>query len=223
MDDSTCSANPNFCVGPPSDTEGFAQQLAIALSTVSLSTILLFQLDAISRRILSPPRLLAKRRKEYHYAVGQCIEFNTLMIRQHVGGGKGVYDPKMEPLVWEKIRKGDDDEMEKLIVDILVTKKATPVVVAIEQDLMDENDPNEYHLYLAFPPSDDAATPVAPALYRRVRLPLVVFCEMLARAFEERQLTSTALCFVADASSGLGSETLATVAKRCNHGVVSYV
>jgi len=34
-------------------------------------------------------------------------------------------------------------------------------------------------------------------------------------------MTSTALCFVADASCGLGSEMLVDVVKACDNGVVS--
>lgn len=148
------------------------------------------------------------------------------MMRQHVGGGKRVYDPKSEPSVWENLTKNDDKEMDEVIAEILDAKKPTPVIVAMEQDLTDDRDPNTYHLFLAFPPSgegDDGniATPEAPKFYaRKVRVPLVVFCEKMAKAFEG-QMTSTALCFVADASSGSGSETLTTVVKECDHGVVS--
>lgn len=173
----------------------------------------------------NPTQYNSKRRQEYKYTVEQSSEFNSLMVRQHVGGGKRVYDPKTESSIWEPYTKNDTKEMEEIIVNILDAKKPTPVIVAMEQDLSDQVDPNTYHLLLAFPPSSDdgggVATPVAPNFYpRRVRVPLVIFTEMLARAFEG-QMTSTALCFVADASSGLGSETLTTIAKRCNHGVVS--
>eukprot|EP00984_Skeletonema_dohrnii_P003126 scaffold1041_cov93-Skeletonema_dohrnii-CCMP3373.AAC.13 len=100
-------------------------------------------------------------------------------------------------------------------------KKATPVIVAIEQDLEDDNNPNDYHLFLAFPPaSGGVSTPAAPNLYQRVRVPLFAFCERLANAFKE-QMTSTALCFVADASSGMGAEMLTDIVKDCNYGVAT--
>ena len=227
MDSDTCSAAPELCTGPTTTDEngGALQQLAVltagALSTMGLSTILLLQLDGISRRLLSPPRLLAKRRQEYRYAVTQCGEYSSLMIRQHVGGGKGVCAPKVEAIVWEKMSGADEEEMMAHVEEILDVTKATPVIVAMEQDLEDKIDPNQYHLYLAFPPGKDTTTtPAPPAVYRRVRVPLVVFCEKLASAFEG-QMTSTALCFVADASSGMGSEMLTTVVKDCNHGLVS--
>lgn len=53
----TCaSSSPETC--DPSQN-GIIFYAATAFSTMGLSTILLMQLDGISRRILSPPRLLA--------------------------------------------------------------------------------------------------------------------------------------------------------------------
>jgi len=146
-------------------------------------------------------------------------------VRQHVGGGSGVFDPKMDKMMWEIMYLNDHEvEIDQLVVDILDAKKATPVIVAMEQDLEDERNTNEYHLYLAFPPStenlEDVSTPAKPGLFRRVRVPLVAFCEKLAKAFEG-QMTSTTLCFVADASCGLGSEILTNVVKDCGHGVAT--
>eukprot|EP00571_Detonula_confervacea_P004472 CAMPEP_0172325472 /NCGR_PEP_ID=MMETSP1058-20130122/54113_1 /TAXON_ID=83371 /ORGANISM="Detonula confervacea, Strain CCMP 353" /LENGTH=578 /DNA_ID=CAMNT_0013042023 /DNA_START=146 /DNA_END=1879 /DNA_ORIENTATION=- len=222
--DSTCSTATDTCTGDSSSTNSLAVYASAALSTMGLSTILLMQLDGISRRILSPPRLLAKRRQEYRYVVEQSSEYNALMVRQHIGGGKGYYDPKMDlSSTWEKITKNDTTEMEEIIAEILDVKKPSPVIVAMEQDLLDDHDPNTFYLFLAFPPRSSGggvATPGPPKLYRRVQLPLVVFCEELAKAFEG-QMTSTALCFVVDASSGLGSETLTTVVKQSNHGVAT--
>ena len=179
----------------------------------------------------------SKRRQEYKYTNEQSCEYNTLLLRQYIGGGKCHYNPKMESVAWEKFTKTDIDEiMETIIQDEIFKEEATtPLIVALEQDLTDENDPNTYYLFLAFPttlPSQDtaaAATAAAagkcsmPGQYRRrIRVPLIQFCELLAKAFEA-QMTSTTLCFVADASSGMGSDILSTIVKRCNHGVVSFM
>lgn len=152
------------------------------------------------------------------------------MIRQHVGGGKKIYDPKLldSSDVWEKYTSNDMSEMDDIIKEILDNKKKSPVIVTIEQDLSDDVNPNIYYLYLAFPPSsnksddtDDVSTPELPKIYyRRVRLPLLVFCDKLEKAFKD-QMTSTALCFVVDASSGMGSDMLCSVVDACDHGVVS--
>lgn len=45
------------------------------------------------------------------------------------------------------------------------------------------------------------------------------FCKKLSSAFEQ-QLTSTALCFVADASSGLGSEMIGQIVSACGMAIV---
>lgn len=172
----------------------------------------------------------SKRRQEYKYTIEQSTEYTSLMIRQHVGGGKSYYDPKTEVDVWENYTTNDTTEMDDIVIAILDKKKKTPVIVTIECELGDEVNPNLYYLYLAFPATsssstegdaDDVSTPPSPQMYRRVRVPLVLFCEKLANAFE-KQMTSTALCFVADASSSLGSDMLTNVVKACDHGVVSF-
>jgi hypothetical protein len=49
---------------------------------------------------------------------------------------------------------------------------------------------------------------------------LSIFCKKLSNAFQE-QLTSTALCFVADASSGLGTDMIGQIVSTC--GMVSCI
>jgi len=225
MDSATCSVPGGICTGDStsaSSLENLVIYGTTALVAMGLSTILAMQLDSVSRWFLSPNSLLAKRRREYKYAIEQGSEYTALMIRQHVGGGKGLYDPKTESIAWEKIGRSDTEEMDALISEIMDSKKATPVIVAIEQDLEDDKNPNEYYLFLAFPPESSAgvSTPAAPNLYRKARVPLIAFCDRLAKAFKD-QMTSTALCFVADASAGAGAEMLTDVVKDSNHGVVS--
>ena len=220
MDAAACSV-PGICTDQSSNFEDLAIYGSTALVIMGLSTILALQLDGISRWFLSPKRLLAKRRREYKHAIEQGNEYTALMIRQHVGGGKRLYDPKTESVSWIKIGGHDTEEMDTLISESMDPKKPTPVIIAIEQDLEDENNPNEYHLFLAFPPasSTSVSTPAAPNLYQKTRVPLIPFCSRLEKAFRE-QITSTTFCFVADASSGMGSEMLAEVVKDSNHGVV---
>ncbi len=223
MDAASCAVPDGVCTSDSTSFEDLVIYGATAAVAMGLSTILAMQLDSVSRWFLSPTSLLAKRRREYKYAVEQGSEYTSLMIRQHVGGGKGLYDPKTESVAWTKLGSSDTEEMDTLLSEIMDPKKATPVIIAIEQDLEDDSNPNEYHLFLAFPPaSAGASTPVAPNLYQKIRVPLLTFCEKLSKAFKD-QMTSTALCFVADASSGLGTEMLVDVVKDSNHGVVSSV
>jgi hypothetical protein len=53
-------------------------------------------------------------------------------------------------------------------------------------------------------------------------VPLLKFGLELATVFEEK-LTSTALCFIADASSGLGTKMLGEIVSSCGAELVSYV
>jgi len=180
------------------------------------------KMDFISRKVLSPAHLMTKRRQEYKYAVEQSREYNGLMIRAHVGGGRNVFNPKLEPSIWLNLSKDDEPGMKNLIDEIMDAKKLTPVIVAIEQDLADDVNPNMYHLFLAFPPesSEGLNTPQTPTSYRRMRVPLVSFCELLSKAYEE-QMSSTALCFIADATCALGSDVLTSVIEAANHGVAT--
>ncbi|KAL7459606.1 hypothetical protein ACHAWC_011462 [Mediolabrus comicus] len=226
MDSTTCSSS-DTCAAAVGNSSLSSLDLVIygtsGLVAMGLSTIIALQLDAVSRLFLSPKSLLAKRRREYKYALEQGNEYTALMIRQHVGGGKGLYLPKTESIVWEKISKTDSEGMTELISGMLDSEKATPVIVAIEQDIEDDNNPNEYYLFLAFPPESKSAgvsTPVAATVYRRVRVPLISFCDKLAEAFR-KQMTSTALCFTADANCGLGTDMLTGVVKDCDHGVAT--
>jgi len=51
-------------------------------------------------------------------------------------------------------------------------------------------------------------------------VPLNNFCELLSVEFEQ-QLTSITLCFISDASSGLGTTVLGQITTTCDAGMVS--
>jgi len=61
MDPTCADTTDNTCIGGGGDDtpNGLAFYATAALSTFGLSSILLMQLDGISRRLLSPQRLLA--------------------------------------------------------------------------------------------------------------------------------------------------------------------
>ena len=133
----------------------------------------------------------------------QSVEYNSLMIRQYVGGGKGLYDPKFEGGVWLDVGRGDAEEMRRIVTDALDANKPSPVIVAIEPDESEEF----YNLLLGFPPGSRDMP-----FYERVRVPLIEFCEMLAEEYRKRE-ADVSLCFVADASCGLGTELVSSLMK----------
>ena len=145
-----------------------------------------------------------KRRREYRYVVEQSVEYNSLMIRQYVGGGRGLYDPKFEGDVWLNVCRGDAAEMRRLVADVLDANKPSPVIVAIEQ----EESHDFYNLLIGFPPKSRSMP-----FYERVRVPLVEFCELLAEEYRKRD-ADVSLCFVADVSCGLGTELVSSLEKE---------
>jgi len=57
--DSSCAVSPDGTCDVGHSSSDLAAYAAAAVSAMGLTAILLMQLDGISRRILSPPRLLA--------------------------------------------------------------------------------------------------------------------------------------------------------------------
>ena len=105
----------------------------------------------------------------------------------------------------KNVKTLDSDKVKEFIQDIIQEKSETPSIVGIKGT----EDGNDLVLIL----QDGSDT---------IHVPLVNFGQELATAFEQK-LTSTALCFVADASSGLGSEMLAQIASSCGAGMVRTV
>lgn len=102
---------------------------------------------------------------------------------------RNAHDPQMDTTKVFFVEQDIHDFIEtKLLLNNIF-------IMSIEQ----YNDDMEYHVFLR-----DATT---SDIYQ---LPLVKFGVMLAETMEQ-QLTSTTLCFVADASSGLGGQVMSTV------------
>jgi hypothetical protein len=201
------------------------------LTTTALTTALaltislpLLQMDAVSRKILSPDRLRAKRRSTQVYEMDKAVEIQRLRNKAVVqaaaiaakettadksrktDGSTWRYNPKEDRIGTELLSSQED--YEKLVKRILDKKAPSPYIVAIDKDDEDGLDKREIYLWLAFPPAggdDKGADPEEG--WGRVQVPLIPLANLLAAAFDN-QITSTALCFITDASSGLSSEIL---------------
>lgn len=99
----------------------------------------------------------------------------------------------------------DDGEVDDFIKQILRKDYETPMVVGLRKKECDVRDAG---LELLLKEKDSL-----------VILDLKSFTNKLASAFK-KQLTSTALCFVADASSGLGTDMINSIASACDLAVV---
>ena len=202
------------------------------LTTTALTTALaltislpLLQLDAVSRKVLSPDRLRAKRRSTQVYEMDKAVEIQRLRNKAVVQAAAMAakestanQSSKMDGSTWRYNPKEDrlattllstQEEYEKLVKRIMDKKTPSPYITGIDKDDEDGLDKREIYLWLAFPPAsgDDKTEKNSEEGLERVQVPLIPLANLLAEAFDN-QITSTALCFITDASSGLSSEVL---------------
>jgi hypothetical protein len=178
----------------------------VAASAAATAAALAFgQTDFVSRKILGPKNLDAKRRAEYQYHWKTAMEKTFLQINYSLAGGvsamhkyPGLMDKTTEVL-------SSDDDMEELADRICKEKESYFCCLKIDRD--SEDSQGEFFLFL-----------MEQKTNQRYQLPLMSFGNKLAKAFED-QLTSTALCFVADASSGKGTSLVEQLVKESKTGV----
>jgi|Transcript_2126 hypothetical protein len=164
-----------------------------AVATALAASLPLLQMDSVSRLFLSPDRLEAKRRAEYRYRWNHSVEKRMYLNREkHEFSESNEF---VELLTTQ-------EEISNMLPSLLETPYA---LVAIEMDEKDERAKREYFLYII----------VGDIKYQ---LPVITFGLALAD-FMEEQLTSTAMCFIADATGGGGSSMLATLAEDSKAGV----
>lgn len=202
------------------------------LTTTALTTALaltislpLLQMDAVSRKVLSSDRLRSKRRSTQVYEMDKAVEIQRLRNKAVVQAAAMAakestanQSSKMDGSTWRYNPKEDrlattllstQEEYEKLVKRIMDKKLPSPYITAIDKDDEDGLDKREIYLWLAFPPAsgDYNTEKDSEEGWERVQVPLIPVANLLAEAFDN-QITSTALCFITDASSGLSSEVL---------------
>jgi hypothetical protein len=210
----------------------FASGVFAAVLTIIVTLI---QIDKVARFILSPARLKAKRRQEQKYELEKAISTSILHTRKYVNEGS-FYDWQEEKKITQLIAS---DEGVKSFVDEIVLDslslgdknsnndneeqevryfKDTPLIVGISKD-MTLPKASEWYIYLAFPFTigDEDSEEIEKTHYgRRVQLPLEKFGTFLAKKFESQsQENKRNLCFVADASSSLGSHVVGQIIQHC--------
>jgi len=133
-------------------------------AAVITTTLILSQTDVISRRILSPVRLRATRRRTQWYNIEQGIAKAILFIRRYVNEG-GFYDWAEEKKIMDLIL--DDDEIQNIVHDIVQhdivqhdsgsdnnnnnrKQQTTPIVVRISKDFTLPK-ADQWYINLAFP------------------------------------------------------------------------
>ncbi|KAG7355739.1 hypothetical protein IV203_000425 [Nitzschia inconspicua] len=187
----------------------------IAVSAAALvGGLVLLQSDRISRRILDSQQLDTKRRGEYRYQWKTAFERTKLQLEYYFAGGIEKHKEDPECVMKNTTYISDDTEMDALVRTIVSLDVKTDMTTDRYYTLKIDQDPHDptgdYFVFLARQSSDSRIQ-----LYE---LPLIKFGMKLAEAFED-QLTTTTLCFVADASSGKASSLLEQLVTLSKTGV----
>jgi len=156
--------------------------LVVATATATVFTMMgvgiaLLQSDMVGRKILSVPHLIKKRQAEYRYKWSKQLEKQMYIAMDILGG-----EMALSLLT-------SDEEMDDFLTQC-IEQSSDARVLGVGLDERDSRAVPEHYVYISF----------QSLLYQ---LPLRSFGFKLADKMEH-QLTATALCFVADASSGLG-------------------
>ncbi|CAB9502130.1 expressed unknown protein [Seminavis robusta] len=196
-----------------------ATAMTAAIAVVGLSVA---QSDVVSRKILSSERLQAKRMQEYSYRWQQSNEKALLRVLYALSGGVRALEEEdqiQKPPEPSMSKIWDKSSLEALIEEWIANDKQQekearnkepqktsvspfPRILGISQQI----ESCEMILELYHPHSGS------------YQLPLLDFGTALADILEST-ITTTALCFVADASSGLGSRMVADLLEASKAGV----
>lgn len=186
--------------------------LVAASAAALMGGLVLLQTDSMSRRLLlDESQLDRKRRNEYTYAWRTSIQKVLLLLDYNLAGGMENY--KEDPaVVWKSMEylENDDDlgDLIRRIIEKNSQDGSRYFVVKIDRDPHDPTD--EFYLFLLQEKGQQERV-----LYE---LPLMKFGLKLAQAFED-QVTTTTLCFVADASSGKATSMLESLVNKAKTGV----
>lgn len=184
---------------------------SIAASLLA-TCLILFSLDVVSQKILSPEQLYSKRRQEQLYQFDKEIQSSIQRIRQHVNEGQ-IFSAESEKSILELL--SSDSDVKQLVDEIIRSKSCeAPLIVAISKDLSLPVD--DLYIFLAFPQSGSSQFDELQRYNRRVQVKLAQFCKLLAGAFRKKQVAQHNLCFIADASSSLFSQILVSIIQKCN-------
>jgi hypothetical protein len=209
-----------------------ASAVTAAVAVVGLSVA---QTDAVSRRILSPEQLQAKRMQEYAYRWQQANDKAQLRVHYAVTGGVSALEAEQlqgQPRkVLSTLHIWDDTGVKELIEEWIANDKQNQ-----HQDrkaatsgngnsaAMKDSSVSPFPRILGVSREEESRDLLLEVYHSHsgvYTLPLLTFGVALADALEAT-ITTTALCFVADASSGLGSRMLANLFEASNSGVVSF-
>lgn len=202
-----------------------AATIVAAVGAIGLAAA---QSDFVSRIILSPERLQAKRLQEYAYRWEQAIEKAFLRCQYYLAGGiEEAYRGLEKQSTWASPTMiWDETGLKQLVQDWMKQDKENER--GSRRSTGNGKINSKASAHSPFPrilgfSREEESREILIELYNplsgKYQLPLARMGLVLAAILEET-LTSTALCFVADASSGLGSHMLEELLDASKAGVV---
>jgi len=189
-------------------------------AAVAVVGLALLQTDRVSRKILNPSQLNTKRRGEYAYNWKKSVDKVKLQLDYCLAGGPQNYNNDPEIVMKNTIYISKEEDLDNLIEKITEKKDIESRYFTLKID-KDPHDPTE-ELYLFIVREQQLSKTENTTSTHRIlyQVPLVKFGLKLAKKFED-QLTTTTLCFVADASSGKASSMLESLVKELKTGVAT--
>jgi hypothetical protein len=179
-------------------------------AALTASCLILLSSDFVSRRIFSSEQLYSKRRQDQLFELDKAIQYSIQMLRQHVNEGY-QFDSESEKSITDVILA--DDDISNLVKGVFDSESnLAPMIVAISKDLSLPMD--QLYIFIAFPQPNAVQKDGSRRYNRRVQVPLLKFCSVLASLFKDQE-TNAAICFIADASSSLSSQVLGKLIHEC--------
>mmetsp|Transcript_8201 Transcript_8201/g.12343 ORF Transcript_8201/g.12343 Transcript_8201/m.12343 type:complete len:551 (-) Transcript_8201:147-1799(-) len=191
----------------------YESNFSFLLNFVVQSFAIMF--DVIDRLLLSPNDLYEKRKDARLNELKRAFEGLSSASQRFVRSKKDVPSDEVQIINMKSV-----SEIDVLVKGILDKNKATPFILGIKAGV-NTGDGNGSSATIELALKSPSSSPIGKGFgcEKIVELPLVEFGLKLADAFEN-QLTSTTLCFIADASSGLGSDMLGQIVTGCDAGLV---
>lgn len=195
-----------------SDASNLLFPLIATSAAVAVGGMALLQTDRVSRMILDPVQLNTKRRGEYRYNWKKSGDKVKLQLDYFLAGGPRKYDDDPEIVMKNTEYVSKENDLNALVQKIVDKKDTASKFYTLKID-KDPHDPTEeFYLYIVQEQQQSSNDRVL------FQVPLVKFGMKLAQAFED-QLTTTTLCFVADASAGKATNMLESLVKESKAGV----
>lgn len=169
----------------------FVTAASAGVAAFSVLALTVLQSDSCGRNILSAEQLDSKRRSEYNYRWSQALEKAKLQFQFFLS--RGVSETTTDEALLCTTLLTEEDTLQEL-VNLIISKELNDLqIVRMGKDSRLSS--TEFYLWLI------------QGSVEVYQVPLQKFATLLGRAFE-RQVTSTAFCFVSDASAHAASHTV---------------